>query len=81
MSSNDISSALEWDAESTLNRFIQEWNILNKCRHPGIVNLIGGVMPCEYEVWLVMEWIHGGDLHTVSIRDILLEQQYWDIEC
>lgn len=51
--------------ESTLERFIHEWDVMRRCRHAGIVRLVGGVLVSPNEVWLVMERILGPDVHTV----------------
>lgn len=61
---------MQWSTEATFEKFVLEWDVLRKCENPGIVNLVGGAVVSNAELWLVMEFIDGCDIQMVRrIRD------------
>jgi serine/threonine protein kinase len=55
------------DATMMRLRSIKEWRILGKLYgHPNVVKLIGGVVMAPSEIWIITEYIEGGDLYSVT---------------
>lgn len=53
------------DATMMRMRAIKELRILSKMGcHPNILKLFGGVVVSDSEIWIVTEFIHGGDLYS-----------------
>ncbi|PHJ19638.1 protein kinase [Cystoisospora suis] len=56
---------LKRDAGGVIERIMNEWKLLSVCKHPNIVDLIGGVIHGPFDVWLITRLVRGGyDLHS-----------------
>lgn len=55
---------LKTDSQMMRYRAFQEWRILSHTNHPRILKLYGGILFCD-QIWLVTEFVGGGDLYTV----------------
>lgn len=61
------------DAPMMRLRAIKEWRILaNLGYHPNVLRLIGGIVVSDSEIWIVTEYIDGGDLYSVRVLHKLL---------
>ncbi|OEH73664.1 putative protein kinase [Cyclospora cayetanensis] len=59
-----VEAMLKSDAVGVLERILNEWKILLMCRHPNIVQLVGGIVHGPFDVWLVTRLADGSDLHS-----------------
>lgn len=55
------------DPEMMRIRAMKEWRLLARTNaHSNILKFHGGIVLSRYEVWLITEYIRGGDLYTVE---------------